>query len=321
MNRFTYNPEKLHYSRVRRNLKFRFVRTFVFISAGITIAIFFNIIYAVFFDTPYERQLRQENKALSQDFEFLYQRYHQIDTVLKSLKKTDEDIYRMIFEAEPVRRSGIKGSVNNSWQYIDLMGNDNKSLVKETSGRLHELLDEIKIKSFEYENLNILASQKHAVLPFIPAIQPILNTELIRVASGFGYRMHPIYKIFKFHSGIDFTAPVGTPVFATGNGVVEETYNTRRGAGNTIVIDHGFGYKTSYSHLDAFNVKKGKSVKRGDIIGWVGNTGLSFAPHLHYEVLLKNKAVNPVNYFFLELSPEEYDKIIELSIKSGQSFD
>ncbi len=320
MTKYTYNPDKLYYARVHNNLRFRFLRIFIFIMAGIFLAILLNIIYAVFFDTPYERQLRQENSALSQDFEFLYQRYNQIDTVLKSLKGTDENIYRMIFESEPVRRSGIKGSFHGILHF-DLMERDNKNLVKETTYKLTELLDDVYLRSYEYENLKNLTSRKLEMLPFIPAIQPIANSELIRMASGYGYRMHPIYKIFKFHSGVDFTAPAGTPVFATGNGIVEEIYNTRRGSGNTIVIDHGFKYKTSYSHLDGFNVKKGKSVKRGEVIGWVGNTGLSVAPHLHYEVLLNNNAVNPVNYFFLELSPVQYDKIIELSIKSGQSFD
>ena len=321
MHKFTYDPDRLRYSEVKKDLRSKFLRGFAFTSAGLTLAIFINLIYAVFFDTPYERQVRQENKALSQDFNLIYQRYVQVDTVLKSLKNTDENIYRMIFESEPVRRSGIKSSSYTPGIYFELTERENIILVKETAHILEEVLNEIDINSPEYKNLLNLASVKHEMLSSIPAIQPIANTELIRTASGYGYRVHPIYKILKFHSGMDFTAPIGTPVFATGDGAIEEVINTGRGSGKTIVIDHGFGYKTSYSHLDGFNVRNGKQVKRRDIIGWVGNTGLSVAPHLHYEVLLNNKPVNPVNYFFLDLTPELYDKMIELSIKSGQSFD
>ena len=321
MNKFTYDPDSLRYSEVKNNLRAKFIRGFVFITAGLTLAISLNVIYALFFDTPYERQVRQENKSLSQDFNLLYQRYFQIDTVLKSLKSTDENIYRMIFESEPVRRSGIKISSYNPGIYFELMERENKKLVSETAIILNEVLNEIDLNSWEYNHLMSLVTDKQKMLSSIPAIQPISNNDLIRTASGFGYRVHPIYKILKFHSGMDFTAPIGTPVFATGDGVIEEVNDTRRGSGKTIVIDHGFGYKTSYSHLDGFNVRKGKQVKRRDIIGWVGNTGLSVAPHLHYEVLLQSKPVNPVNYFFLDLTPEQYDKMIELSIKSGQSFD
>jgi len=321
MNKFTYDPERLHYSEVKKDLRSKFIRSFVFITAGLSLAIFLNVIYAFFFDTPYERQIRQENKSLTQDFDLLYQRYSQIDTVLKSLKTTDENIYRMIFESEPVRRSGMMKSEHNNTEFFDLMERDNESLVSETADILNEVFNEIYLNSEEYNHLLNIAGEKFEILTCIPAVQPVSNPDLIRIASGYGYRLHPIYKILKFHSGMDFTAPIGTPVFATGDGIVEEVNFTRRGSGNTIVINHGFEYKTMYSHLDGFRVKKGQNVKRSNVIGWVGNSGLSVAPHLHYEVLLNDKPVNPVNYFFLELSPERYDKMIELSIKSGQSFD
>ena len=321
MTKYTFNSDRLNYSRVNKNLRSKFLRIFAYISASFTVAFLLNVLYAVFFDTPYERQLRQENKSLAQDYDFLNRRFNQIDTVLKSLKTNDENIYQMIFEAEPVRRSGLivsqydKGSV---FRFIE-MGNE--ELVYETKEILGGLYNSIALNVSEYGNLVDYAARKPEMLQCIPAIQPLANLDLIRAASGYGYRMHPIYKIRKFHSGMDFTAPTGTPVFATGDGEIEEVNNTRRGSGNTIVINHGYGYKTSYSHLDGFNVKRGQKVKRGNVIGWVGNTGLSIAPHLHYEVLLHDKAVNPVNYYFLELSPEQYDQMIELSIKSGQSFD
>ncbi len=321
MAKYTFDAERINYSRVNNNLKGRLLRGIVFLTAGFTIAILLNVLYSVFFDTPYERQLRQENKSLIHDYSFLSRRFNQIDTVLKSLKKHDENIYRMIFEAEPVRRSGITLSEGDSRSVFRFMEMGNEALVFETKFLLGDIFRDVSLNSAEYRNLFELANRKQEMLQCIPAIQPIANKELIRAASGYGYRIHPIYKIRKFHSGMDFTAPTGTPVFATGDGMIEEVNNTGRGSGNTIVVDHGFGYKTKYSHLEGFNVKRGRKVKRGNVIGWVGNTGLSVAPHLHYEVLLNGQTVNPVNYYFLELSPEEYDKMIELSIKSGQSFD
>ena len=319
MSRFVFDKEKLNYSRVGKNLRDKFLRISAYVMASLTIAILLNILYALFFNTPHERQLKQENASLLQDYEFLNRRFSQIDTVLTSLRVRDENIYRMIFETEPVKRPGISYTDHQSGYYFQFMDKRNDLLVNETVSILDSIY--LNINSEEYRNLISVAYSRKEMLQCIPAIQPIDNKELIKAASGYGYRIHPIYKINKFHSGVDFTAPIGTSVFATGDGIVEEVTNTRRGSGNTIIIDHGFGYKSSYSHLDGFNVKKGQKVKRGAVIGRVGNTGLSVAPHLHYEVLLNNEPVNPVNYYFLELSPEDYDKMIELSMKSGQSFD
>jgi murein DD-endopeptidase MepM/ murein hydrolase activator NlpD len=319
MSRFVFDKEKLNYSRVGKNLRDKLLRISAYFMASLTIAIFLNILYALFFNTPHERQLKQENASLLQDYEFLNRRFSQIDTVLTSLRARDENIYRMIFETEPVKRPGISYTDHQSGYYFQFMDKRNDLLVIETVSILDSIY--MNINSEEYRNLISVAYSRKEMLQCIPAIQPISNKELIKAASGFGYRIHPIYKINKFHSGVDFTAPIGTSVLATGDGIVEELTNTRRGSGNTIIIDHGFGYKSSYSHLDGFNVKKGQKVKRGTVIGRVGNTGLSVAPHLHYEVLLNNEPVNPVNYYFLELSPEEYDRMIELSMKSGQSFD
>lgn len=321
MSRFVFDKEKLNYSRVGKNLRNKLFRLFAYVMASLTIAILLNIFYALFFNTPHERQLKQENASLLQDYEFLSRRFSQIDTVLTNLRVHDENIYRIIFETEPVKRPGISYTDHQSGYYFQFMEKKNEFLVTETLGILDSIYQSINVKAEEYRNLMSVAYSKKEMLQCIPAIQPLENQELIKAASGFGYRIHPIYKINKFHSGVDFTAPVGTPVMATGDGIVEEVTNTRRGSGNKIILDHGFGYKSSYSHLDGFNVKKGQKIKRGSIIGRVGNTGLSVAPHLHYEVLLNNNPVNPVNYYFLELSPEEYDKMIELSIRSGQSFD
>lgn len=284
------------------------------------LAILLNVLYSFFFDTPRESQIRQENKALSQDYEYLANKYSRVDTVLKEVRMIDENLYRTIFETEPAFRKGVDENLefNELFRYLTM---DNNELVKITTGELKEIHQRINVDSKEFHRLMNFSGAKAELLTSLPAIQPIRNQDLARTASGFGFRIHPIYKIKKMHPGMDFTAPTGTEVFATGNGVVEIVEMSKRGNGNTIVLNHGSGYKTSYMHLDAFKVKKGQKVKRGDVIAWVGNTGLSVAPHLHYEVSLDGNPVNPVNYFFLELSPESYDKMILLSIKSGQSFD
>ncbi len=319
-SQFKYDPENLKYFKLNHNLRSRILRAFSWISGSLFLAIVLNILYAFFFDTPRESQIRQENRALMQDYEFLANKYSRVDTVLKEVRAIDENLYRTIFETEPVFRKGISEDQELKQLYLYL-SMDNNELVRTTSEELKNISEKINMNSIEYKRLMSFSSKKSDVLTSLPGIQPIRNQDLTRTASGFGFRIHPIYKIMKMHPGMDFTAPTGTEVFATGDGTVEVAEMSKRGNGNTIVLNHDSGYKSSYMHLDAFNVRSGQKVKRGDVIAWVGNTGLSVAPHLHYEVSLDGNQVNPVNYFFLELTPEAYDKMILLSIKSGQSFD
>ena len=317
---FKYDPDNLRYFKLNHNLRSRVFRIFSWVAGSLVLAILLNIVYAFFFDTPRESQIRQENRALSQDYEFLAKKYNRVDTVLKEVRSIDENLYRTIFETEPVFRQGTneKEGPGDLFHYLSM---NNNELVEKTSKELRGIHHKINIESAEYSHLMGFSGNKAEILTSLPAIQPIHNQDLTRTASGFGFRIHPIYKIKKMHPGMDFTAPTGTEVLATGDAIVEVVEMSKRGNGNTIVLNHGSGYKTSYMHLDAFNVKVGKKVKRGDLIAWVGNTGLSVAPHLHYEVSLDDSPVNPVNYFFLELSPQSYDKMILISIKSGQSFD
>jgi murein DD-endopeptidase MepM/ murein hydrolase activator NlpD len=205
-------------------------------------------------------------------------------------------------------------------RYEMLEGYDNAEIVVNSTQRLDKLTKEVYVQSKSYDEIIEMAKRREEQLSCLPAIQPISNKDLTRTASGWGYRIHPIYKIRKFHYGMDFTAPTGTEVYATADGTVEIVDQSRRGYGNKIVIDHGFGYKTLYGHLNGFNVRKGQKVKRGDVIGFVGSTGLSTAPHLHYEVHLNGNKVNPISYYFNDLTPEEWDRMIQLSMKAG-SFD
>ena len=215
-------------------------------------------------------------------------------------------------------REGGVGGVN---RYKSLEGYRNSNLVIETANRLDKIRKKVYLQSKSFDDLIGLARNKEDMLRSVPAIIPISGKDLTRVASGFGLRIHPIYKIIKFHSGMDFTAPAGTDVYATGNGIVAAVQSSQRGLGKNIVIDHGFGYSSIYAHLSNFNVRVGQKVQRGDVIGYVGNTGTSIANHLHYEIKLNGANVDPVNYYFEDLSPAEYERVIEIASKTGQSFD
>ncbi len=315
---FKYDPQKLNYEKVEVNLRRKVQVFLLYISVSLVISLVLVVLYSLFFDTPREREIKQENQELSKDYQLLSEKYAKIDTVLEDLKRKDKNIYRTIFETEPVVEEDFD---NNQIDFTSLVPLSNKKILDSTIIRVNLVLKKINLQSVEYNNLLNNATRKEEMLRSIPSIQPISNSDLSRLASGFGKRMHPMYKIVRFHEGMDFTAQIGAEVYATGDGVVAEIEKTNRGKGNTIIINHGFGYRTIYCNLDKFNVRKGSNVQRGDIIAWVGNTGLSVAPHLHYEVHLNGQAVNPVNYYFLELSPSQYNLIIDLSAKSGQSFD
>ncbi|RPI41851.1 MAG: M23 family metallopeptidase [Bacteroidetes bacterium] len=317
-SQFKFNPEDLRYDRLDDSLKARFWRFVIYVAAILVMAILLNVVYSLFFDTPGERQIRRENELLMEQYNSMSERKRRVDTVMKEVQQIDREIYRVIFETEPVdlREEEGAGTV-----YQALLRTADRQIVDETASRLDSLARHNRNNDSQYELLRARGEKSGNMLTYIPAIQPISNRDLTLIASGFGYRIHPIYKIRRMHTGIDFSAPVGTPVYATAGGVVEEATRSARGLGNRIVIDHGFGYKTVYAYMDEIRVKKGATVKRGDVIGTVGDSGLSVAPHLHYEIHLDGEPVNPINYFFLELDPGDYDRLILISMKSGQSFD
>jgi murein DD-endopeptidase MepM/ murein hydrolase activator NlpD len=244
-----------------------------------------------------------------------------VETVLDDLQKTDDNLYRSIFEAEPVPNTEREGGIGGVNRYEALEGYNNSNLVIETASRLDKIRKKVYVQSKSFEDLIKLAENKGDMLKSVPAIIPISNKDLTRTASGYGWRIHPFYKISKFHYGMDFTAPLGTEVYATGKGTIISIQSATRGFGKHIIIDHGFGYSTIYAHLSNFNVRVGQKVQRGDIIGFVGSTGTSVANHLHYEVKLNGVNVDPVNYYFEDLSPAEYEKMVLIASKTGQSFD
>lgn len=274
-----------------------------------------------FFDSPKEIALKRENEQLKLQYTVINNDVAQIKDVLSNIIHRDNNIYRVIFEAEPISKDVREAGVGGVNRYIGLEGYEFSELIINTRKTIDNISQKLYIQSKSFDEIVELAKQKEVLLQSIPAIQPIPNEDLTRVASGFGYRIHPIHKIRKMHTGMDFTAPTGTHIYATGDGVVESVTSSKRGYGNHIVIKHRFGYKTRYAHMSKFNAKEGQHVKRGDIIGYVGNTGSSTGPHLHYEIEKDNKKVNPYNYYFNDLTPEEFDRMIELSSSANQSFD
>lgn len=319
--KYRFNPESLSYDRISITIKTRIIQFFTYFMASVAIAIIYYAIFSSFFNSPKEKKLLRENEQLKVRLELFNKKLDNVNAVLEDLQQRDDNIYRTIFEAKPIPKSVREAGIGGSDRYADMEGYSFSDLLISTAKKLDKITKKVYIQSKSYDEIIKLALRKEEMLKALPAIQPISNKDLTRTASGWGWRIHPIYKIKKFHYGMDFTAPVGTEIYATGDGVVKELEASYRGFGWKIVLNHGFGYETWYAHCSGFNVRVGQRVKRGDVIGYVGNTGLSTAPHLHYEVHINGQPVNPINYYFNDLSAEEYDKLIEISTNSNRTFD
>ena len=320
-NKYKYNPDTLTYEKVKLTGWQVFGKVVLFIFAGLVFGLIVMFIAYNLFTSPKELMLERENAYLKENYKRMNKELESIEKVLSDIEERDDNIYRVIFEAEPVPKGVRNAGVGGINRYKDLEGYSNEEIVVNTNKRLDKIAKKLYVQSKSYDEVIKLAINKEELLASIPAIQPIPNKNLKRMASGYGFRIHPIYKTRKFHYGMDFTAPTGTEIYATGNGVVKAVKKSRRGLGKHVIIDHGFGYETVYAHMSKFNVRRGQKVKRGDVIGYVGNTGTSTAPHLHYEVHKDGKKINPINYYFNDLTPEEYDRMIEISSSSNQSFD
>lgn len=319
--KYHYNTSTLKYEKVEISLGKKLLRVLGFLAAAIVFAFIIIVLAYSYIDSPKEKQLKREISQLSLQYELLQDRLEQMNVVLGDLQERDDNIYRVIFEAEPipleVRNAGF-GGVN---KYKDLENFDYSDVMISTTKKLDRISKKVYVQSKSYDELLKLVRRKNELLSSIPAIQPVSNKDLTRMASGYGYRIHPIYKTSKMHTGMDFTAPIGTDIYATGDGVVVESDNSRRGYGNHVIINHGFGYKTLYGHMKRIKVRPGQKVKRGEVIGWVGSSGTSTAPHLHYEVLKDNKPINPINFYYNDLTPAEYERMLEISSRANQSFD
>jgi len=322
--KYKFNPETLSYDKVVISFKNKLQRFLAYLSSHIALATVMSIIFLQYYEPPRMRTISKENERLMTQYELMYKDLTNLEKVLDEIQQRDDNLYRVIFEADPIpstiRKAGF-GGVN---KYSKLESFSNSELIIRTSRKLDVLSKQAYIQSKSYNEVLDMAMNKEKMLASIPAIMPIQNKNLKRTASGFGFRIHPIFKIKKFHEGQDFTAPVGTDVYATGDGVVVGVYGTRRSRvsyGQWLIIDHGYGFRTLYGHINDAKVKEGQIVKRGDVIATVGNNGASVGPHLHYEVQRDGKQVDPTLYFFKDLTPAEFERMVEISSNAGQALD
>ena len=318
--KYKINPETLAMEQVEHGFRYWIRQTGIYILAGIVIGILFLYLFLTFIPSPREKQLLREKASLESQLEVLNIQVDQMQVVMTDLQQRDDNLYRVLFGAEPIPLSVRQGAQRKIDYYEQLAQMTNSELAADLSLKVDLLEKEIYVQAKSYDEVAQMAKEQEIRMENIPAIQPVMNKDLKRVASGYGMRIDPVYHVRKFHQGMDFTAPTGTEVFATGNAKVDFA-GWKQGYGNTVILDHGYGYKTLYAHLYKILVRKGQKVRRSDIIALVGNTGKSTGPHLHYEVRLNNKPVDPRNYYFYDLSPEEYDQMIQLSNNFGQMLD
>ena len=318
-HKYKFNPESHTHDRVSPGFGRIFLRCVTYVLAFVAVTCGLYLVYASLFDSPKERQLKRELLQMQAQYELISKKMDQVEDVLGNLQQRDNNIYRAIFGLPPEEKADAVQ--NRLTDYRILEGSDNTAIVQQLTERINLLTQQVYAQSTSYDEIILQAQQKDSAWAAIPAIQPVAEKDLKYISSGFGMRMHPIYKIMRFHYGLDFSAPIGTEVYATADGRITDTDLAGRTAnGLKIVVDHGNGYLTHYAHLSRIIVRVGQTVKRGQVIGLVGNTGGTSGPHLHYEVHKNGKAVNPINYFFNDLSPEAYAELTEEAM-TAQSFD
>jgi murein DD-endopeptidase MepM/ murein hydrolase activator NlpD len=319
--KYYYDTETCKYERVKVSRWDVLLNISGFVVLVLVAGISLVIIFDTYFESPKAARLKKENEELTFYYEMLSKDMERANEMLQSLQERDNNVYRTIFEAEPIPLSVRNAGVGGVDRYNDLLENglEREEIILNTFQRIDQLKRQLYIQTKSYDDLLSMADSKSEMLATLPAIQPVSNKELRRLASGFGMRVHPIYKVKMMHPGIDFSAPQGTPVYATGGGKVKQVKSSFTGYGKQVIIDHGYGYLTRYAHLQDFNVKAGQEVERGQCIGYVGNTGTSTAPHLHYEVFKDDERVNPIYYFYQDITAEEYEILVQLASIENQS--
>ncbi|MGB5460647.1 MAG: M23 family metallopeptidase [Eudoraea sp.] len=321
--KYYYDPDTLSYRKIEPKKSRRYRNIFLF-SLGSVISGLLGLILLLntnLLNTPRELSLQREAKNYELQFELLNKKMEQIEYVLGNIEDRDNNIYRLYFEANPIPEEQRKAGFGGVNRYKSLEGFNNSEMIISTTKRLDIIQKQMVIQSKSLDEITKLAEEKEKLLAAIPAIQPVNNEELTRMASGFGWRSDPFTKARKMHRGMDFTAPKGTPIYASGDGVVKRADNNASGYGKHIRIDHGYGYMTLYGHLSKYNVKRNQKVKRGDLIGFVGSTGRSEAPHVHYEVWKEGERINPINFYYGSLSAEEYENMLKYATQENQSLD
>jgi murein DD-endopeptidase MepM/ murein hydrolase activator NlpD len=319
--KYYYNTNTLRYEKLVTPLRVKLLRVLGFLSAVLmSVLIIISIAYQ-YIPSPKEKIVRTQMSAMDEHYDELNSELAKLKIQMADLEKRDNQVYRSIFEASPIPDSAReKAMVSEAEQkLVESMGDD--EMAGSIAQSMRTLANRMTYEKKSYDDITKMIANKQELLACTPAIQPVSNKDLTRIASGFGYRIDPIYKTTKFHAGLDFAAPQGTPIYATANGTVTTAGFTDGGYGNHVVINHGYGYETIYGHMYKVKAHPGEHVKRGDVIGWVGTTGKSTGPHCHYEVHKNGTPVDPIYFFYNDLSPEQFDRILKLSKASNQSFD
>jgi len=306
--------------RRRRRRKQRIIRATVHLFVWLGMAVLYYVGFSVFFDTPFEYQMKHSTDRLRREYEALSARYDSLSTVLGNLSERDRNVFRILFESEPYDFDS-EHEQRQSSTYEKIVGRSTRQLKRELRERVSEMERQLETLNASYLELQARIDTAGRRCDNIPSIQPVINKQLTLLTASYGMRIHPFYKTLQSHQGVDYTIPEGSRVFATADGVVRDAAQRNSTQGQTVVIDHGNGYETSYSHLSKINVRKGQTVRRGDIIALSGDTGLSLSPHLHYEVRLNGMRVDPIHYFFMELTPTEYQRLMRIAQTGMQSFD
>lgn len=317
---YKYNPKTQAYDRIYPTFKHRVITALrrFFANAGVAAAIF--VILIMIFGLPSEKELKSENSRLLSQYKLMSRELDNALAVLEDIRMRDDNLYRVMFNADPIPEDVRQFDFAGTARYDSLESMDNARLVIATTAKLDLLKRQLYVQSNSFDEIVQMYRGKDEMYKCIPAIQPVANKNLKQMASGYGNRIDPIYGTVRYHAGMDFSAAVGTDIYATGDGTVEDA-GWESGYGNCVVINHGYGYKTRYAHMSRIGVRRGEKVIRGQVIGAVGNTGKSTGPHLHYEVIVKGRTVNPVNYYYMDLTPEEYDEMIKVAETRGNMMD
>ncbi len=318
--KYQFNTKSLKIERVHVTLKDKLKRFMWVISSGAVFAAVFMVLAYNFLDSPKGRMQKREIDQYKFQYKIMNNRIAKLQKVLTEMQERDDNVYRVIFEAEPIPSETRKEVLGGVDRYSAFEGVNNAEIITNTAKKLDLIMTQMVVQSKSYDQVYNLAKNKEKMLASIPAIQPLTHQTLKSIGSHFGYRVDPFYKVTKFHSGIDLCAATGTRVYVTGDGVVSQT-GWAGGYGNLIVINHGYSYQTYYGHLSRIGVRTGQVVKRGQVIGYVGSTGKSTAPHLHYEVRKSGTPINPIHYFFNDITPAEYLNLIRLSDVPSQTMD
>lgn len=319
--KYYYNTHTLRYEKLETPLRVKLLRVFGFIAAALVTAALISLLAFRFVGSPNEKLLRAENEKMKDRYRELNNRTKKIEQEMKELEVRDNEVYRSIFEANPIPDSARLKDMEKEQQIAKVEGMEQDDLINSIIGSLNGMSSRIKAQQASYKDLGGMVKGKEKMLAATPAIQPVSNKDLKRIASGFGYRIDPVYKTVKLHPGLDFSAPAGTPIYATADGTVEFAGNRGDGYGNNVIINNGYGYKTLFGHMFRIKARSGQRVKRGEVIGWVGSTGKSTGPHCHYEVIKNGNKIDPIYFFYNDLTPEQFDRLLKLAAAANQSFD